>query len=151
MNAASSPPNTGARAHAVATLVFDGEALRQALVETLTDPRVIERLAAAMLAQRTRGAATTGAPSKYMAAKEYAQHARISPRSLDYMRQSMTEGVHYSRVGRRIRFHVAEADELISRSKRAQPHQATESAKLKDLARQEAARRRIKLASTGDK
>jgi hypothetical protein len=63
----------------------------------------------------------------------------------------MTEGVHYSRAGRRVRFHVAEADEFISRNKRAQPHQAAESADLKELARKEAFRRRIKPASTGGK
>jgi hypothetical protein len=62
----------------------------------------------------------------------------------------MTEGVHYSRAGRRVRFHVAEADEFVAKHQRPQPDPAPEGADLKELARREVARR-IKPAPAGGK
>lgn len=123
------------------TLTLDADALREALIEALTDPRVLEKLAAAHAA---RGRSVDGSLPRFMSAKEYAKHARISPRTLDYERHRMTEGVHFSRTGSRVRFHVKEADDFVSQSKRGKRVLISEETELKELARKEAARRRVK-------
>ena len=79
-----------------------------------------------------------------MGAKEYAAHARISARSLDYLRQSMNEGVQFSRTGRRVRYHVAEADDFITHQRRTPPTTPPPRDDLRELARREAARRPVK-------
>lgn len=129
----------------IATIVVDPDALRTALVEALTSPEVVGALAAAL----GTGGALEGA-SKFMTAKEYAQHARMSPRTLDLLRAKMEEGKHYSRVGRRVRFHVVEADEFIARVGGKSPIVvASEALDLKEVARQEASRRRAKAPPKG--
>lgn len=135
------PHSSTSPAPALATLVLDPEVLREALIAALSDPTVVERLAAAV-----RGAAgTTPMAPTFMGAQEYALHARMSRRSLDYVRQQMTEGVHYSRNGRRLRYHVAAADEFLSKTAHNEPPASTNGEDdLKELARQEASRRRPK-------
>ncbi len=59
---------------ALATVVLDGEALRAALVEALTDPRVVEAIAIAY----GRDVAPIGGTSRFMDTKEYARHVRVS-------------------------------------------------------------------------
>lgn len=92
------------------------------------------------------GLFASGAARSFMNAQEYAAHARISPRSLSYAKQKMTEGIHYSRTGKRIRYHVAEADEFLSQ---APPARVSAEADLKELARNEAKRRVAKATSGG--
>lgn len=130
-------------APALATLVLDSEVLREALVSALLDERVFERLVEAV-----RGIATSATLPRFMSMKEYASHARISPRTLAYAMQGMTEGVHYSRSGRRLRVHVREADEVIAQSTRTrQTTETSEKTDLKAFARQEAARRKVKTSA----
>jgi hypothetical protein len=123
----------------LAILSLDREALRQAIVEALKDPSVLEGLRAALVP-----AGIGGALPKFMGAQEYAKHARMSPRSLSYARSGMTEGVHYSRTGRRVRFHVAEADEFLASVKSDKTGAEVGPDSIEALARSEAARRRAK-------
>jgi hypothetical protein len=125
----------------LATLVLDGTALREALVEALLDPRVLEKLAAAHAA---RGLSLDGTLPRFMNGKEYAKHTRISERTLSYLRGGMTEGEHYSKTGTRVRYHVKEADQFVAQSKRAKTVEAREAEELSELARKELAKRRIK-------
>lgn len=122
------------------TFILDREAFRETLVEALLDPRVLEAVAAARAA---RGLAADGTPPRFMSTKEYAQHTRISTRTLQYVRSNMIEGTHYSRTGTRIRFHVKEADEFVAT--RSMPSAtAPAGVDLKELTRIEAARRNVK-------
>jgi hypothetical protein len=133
------PPSTSP-ALPIATVVLDPEALREVLIAALSDPAVVEHLAAAL-----RGApGQPVSPPTFMNVEEYAKHTVMSRRSLDYARQGMTEGVHYSRNGRRIRYHVVAADEFLSNKHGAQLTGVSVETDLKELARQEAARRRPK-------
>jgi hypothetical protein len=124
----------------LATLVLDPEVLRQALIAALSDATVLAHLSASL---RTATGPTATATT-FMSTEEYAAHARMSRRSLDLARPSMTEGVHYSRNGRRVRYHVAAADEFLSQQGREQTTAAASETNLKELARLEAARRRPK-------
>lgn len=123
----------------LATLLLDRNMLRDALVEALRDARVIRQIVEAL----GSGAQPAGGVSRFMNTKEYASHARISVRSLDYLRRGMTEGVHFSRTGRRVRYHVAEADDFIAQVKRPSPG-TQQHADLGELVRREAAKRRPK-------
>lgn len=135
-----SPRTDSAAPTALATLVLDAEVLREALVNALLDDRVFKPLVEAV-----RGLATTATLPRFMSVKEYASHARISTRTLAYAMQGMSEGVHYSRSGRRLRVHVKEADDFIAQSTRTKkPAETSEKTDLAALARQEAARRKVK-------
>jgi hypothetical protein len=123
----------------IATIVLPIEALRPLLIEALTHPSVIDAIVDAL---RSRGAPAAALP-KFMNPKEYAEHAKISLRTLHYHRSDMTEGVHFSRTGRRIRFHVAEADAFMSAAKGEAAKVAAEHASLEELARAEAAHRAL--------
>ncbi len=124
----------------LATLVLDPDALRQAFIAALSDASVVERLAIAINGNKGEAAALP----TFMSAREYATHARMSARSLDYARQKMTEGVHFSRNGRRFRFHVSAADKFLAEQGRRKASAEAIETDLKVLARQEAARRRPK-------
>ena len=124
----------------VGSIIIDGAALREAIRSALIDPLVIDQLAKAISAA---GVAGSAALPRFMNTREYAQHARISARTLDYLRQGMTEGIHFSRTGRRVRYHVTEADEFVSARGRETP-KVDASADLKELARREVAKRRLK-------
>jgi hypothetical protein len=125
----------------IGALVLDREVLRDALVGALSDPTVAQKVAEVLAA---RGAAANGTVPRFMNTKEYAARVKISARTLSYEMQGMTEGVHYSRSGRRVRFHVKEADEYIAQSKRMRATEQQPKVDLAALARQEAARRRVK-------
>ena len=125
------PPTT------IATIVLPTDALRDALVAALAHPSVITALADALAA---RGASVAPVP-KFMNAREYAAHARISPRTLSYPQRDMIEGVHYSRTGRRVRFHVSDADVFLSAAKGIAEGAANNAARLAEVARAEIARR----------
>ncbi len=142
--AASPGADAQAKQLVVGTLTLDREHLRDALVGALSDPQVVHLLAEVLAA---RGAAADGTLPRFMTTKEYATRAKVSPRTLSYEMQGMTEGVHYSRSGRRVRFHVKEADEFIAQSSRRRAKEAQEKVDLAALARQEAARRKVKSAA----
>lgn len=125
----------------LATLFLDKEALREAIVEALKDPSVVEELRAALVPS-----GSVGVLPKFMGAQEYAKHARMSPRSLSYARSGMTEGVHFSRTGRRVRFHVAEADDFLAKAGKGDAGTAVDPDSIEELARLEAARRRARTA-----
>lgn len=125
---------------ALATLVLDRDALREALVAALLDERVFKPLVEAV-----RSIATSATLPRFMSVKEYAAHAKISARTFSYEMANMTEGVHFSRSGRRVRIHVKEADEFIAQSDRARrAKEPSPKTDLTALARQEAARRKLK-------
>jgi hypothetical protein len=130
----------------IATLVLDPEALRQALIAALSDASVLEHLSGAL-----RGASglSTAALPTFMNTREYAAHARMSARSLSYATESMTESVHFSRNGRRLRYHVGPADDFLSKHRRDQTVAASNEADLKELARREAAKRQPKPRTGG--
>jgi len=132
---------------ALATIVLPTDALRDSLVAALAHPTVIAALADALAA---RGASPSPTP-RFMSVKEYALRARISPRTLTTAQQGMTEGVHFSRTGRRIRFHVAEADAFLSSAKGAAAEAAADAASLAERARAEIARRSSKNTSAQEK
>jgi hypothetical protein len=121
------PPTT------IATIVLPTEALRDAVIAALAHPSVITALADALTA---RGASAVPLP-KFMSPKEYAAHVKLSMRTLHYNRGAMTEGIHFSRTGSRVRFHVEQADAFA----------AKDAASLVDLARAEAARRTLKVST----
>jgi hypothetical protein len=133
---------------AIGAVVLNADVLREAMVAALAHPAVVEALAAALQA---RFPSTVGALPKFMNAREYAAHARISPRTLSYAQQRMIEGVHFSRTGRRIRFHVAEADEFLSAARGAAASAAGDAASLIERARAELERRAAKPARTREK
>jgi hypothetical protein len=135
------PPTT------IATIVLPTDALRDSLVAALAHPTVIAALADALAA---RGASPSPTP-RFMSVKEYAVRARISPRTLTTAQQRMIEGVHFSRTGRRIRFHVAEADEFLSAARGAAASAAGDAASLIERARAELERRAAKPARTREK
>ena len=71
-----------------------------------------------------------------MTVAEYARHAKCSVRKLAYLRTAMTEGVHYSRVGRRVRFHVTEVDAFLrTLSSRERDSEVTGDHAVRQLAR----------------
>ncbi len=128
-------PATKPTSTILATIVLDHDVLRQALIEALSDGSVLERLAHAL-----RGNGGAAVPT-FMTAKEYAAHARMSARSLDYARQGMTERVHFSRNGRRVRYHVSKADQFLSEERQREGSVEAAETDLEALARQEAAKR----------
>jgi hypothetical protein len=133
---------------AIGAVVLNADVLREAMVAALAHPAVVEALAAALQA---RFPSTVGALPKFMSVKEFATHVRVSPRTLSYAQQRMTEGVHFSRTGRRIRFHVAEADAFLSAAKGAAAEAAADAASLAERARVEIARRSAKPAPAQEK
>lgn len=83
----------------------------------------------------------------FMSPDEYARHARCSPRKLAYVRKHMEEGVHYSHLGRRVRFHVAEADAFLRQlSASDAPIDTSSEESIRRLARANAGARRSKTA-----
>jgi len=131
------PPTT------IATIVLPTDALRDALIAALAHPSVMGALADALT---TRGAAVAPLP-KFMSPKEYAAHVKLSMRTLHYNRSDMTEGVHFSKTGSRVRFHVEQADAFLSAAKGIAAVAAKESASVVELARADAARRSLKAPS----
>jgi len=130
---------------AIATVVLPADALRDALLTALVHPNVIAALADALAA---RGASSAPLP-KFMSPKEYAAHAKLSLRTLHYQRSDMTEGVHFSKTGSRVRFHVAEADAFLSAAKGIAAVAAKDAASLVDIARAEASQRPLKSSPKG--
>jgi hypothetical protein len=102
---------------------------------------------AGYLRQPERGEAATRAAAlpAFMSVDEYARHARCSTRKLTYVRAHMEEGVHYSRIGRRVRYHVTEADLFLRRMNlRNVTLSATSDEAIRQLARLNASARRTK-------
>lgn len=61
----------------------------------------------------TVGAPTAVATSQNLSELEFAELMGVSSRTIAYDRKQMTEGVHYHRHGRRVLYHVPEAQEFI--------------------------------------
>jgi hypothetical protein len=130
---------------AIATIVLPADALRDALLAALVHPNVIAALADALAA---RGTVTAPLP-KFMSPKEYAAHSKVSLRTLHYQRIDMTEGVHFSKTGSRVRFHVEQADAFLSAAKGIAAVKAKDAASLVALARTEASQRPLKSSPKG--